>query len=204
SAGRARGALVRARTGDDAAAGVIRPLAPEALDSRPDPHGSCRQQRKPNGGGAHILDALDGRIGFGGHAVAQFFYRRIEQLDNEEKDQHTDQRIASGHVRGEKKGQGNADYQQSQLLAKGGLRSHHRYQAIPAIDRRAPDPFHASRPFGPNDTYGFSPVYSISLRPPCITASYESRRYVQPERPRGAGDRRVERPRRAIFESACR
>ena len=86
---------------------------------------------------------LMARILLARDAVGEFLDRGIEQFDNEKEHEHADQREAFACIGGQEKGERHADYQQHQLLAERLFGFRRRAQAVPAIDRRPPKPFHA-------------------------------------------------------------
>ena len=99
---RAGGAVVRAGACDRAAACALWPVRsarrrPEPLGDDPEPHRAGEQQRQQDGGGAHVLDALDGRIVVERDAVAQLLDRGVEQFDDE--DEHERRRSAQAACR---------------------------------------------------------------------------------------------------------
>ena len=141
---------------------------PKSLDQNPEPHRAGEQQRQQDGGRAHVLDALEGRILIEGDAVAQLLNRGIEQFDNEDEDDRADQRKAFADVCGQEEGERNSDRQHHQFLAERPFRLRRCNEAVPAIDGCAPKSFHAIRPrqrpaARPNYAGSFLPVYSISV-----------------------------------------
>ena len=212
---RAGSTVVRPGACDAAAACALwtmRPASawrrPETLDGDPEPDRAREHERQQNGGGAHVLDAFDHQIMVERDAVAQFFDCGVEQFDNEDEDQRADQRQAPASVCGQEEGERYSDRQRRQLLAERLLRSRRGDEAVPAIDGRLPKPFHAIRPNREPARRKLRgriwPVYSTPWRGLCIRALHESRRDVQPARPRGAGDRRLERAGHAIRQGARR
>src|SRR5690349_10763170 len=60
--------------------------ANEPLPDRKEPCGTRHQQRKPDRGRSHILDALDDRIMFHRHAIGEFLDRGIQQFHDHDRD----------------------------------------------------------------------------------------------------------------------
>src|SRR5262249_10100158 len=143
---RAGGALVRAGARHRAAACALRPLGPELLDQDPEPHRTRRQERKADRGRTHVLDTLDDGIVVAGDTVAQLFDRRVEYLNDQDKNDDADQGETFAHVRRQEKSERDTDDKNDDLLPEGLFRLRYRNQPIPAVDRRLPQPLHENSP----------------------------------------------------------
>ena len=112
----------------------------------PDPHGAGGNQRDADRRRTHVLDALDRRVDVAADAIGELLDRRVEQFDDQQKDQHGDQREPLARLLGDEKRKRCPDDEQRHFLAEGRLGLRGGKKAVPAVERGFEEPLHARPP----------------------------------------------------------